>query len=109
MILDISGGLLAADVVLKQSGESKSSELTSFNIEKSRLRQTHQPTCKFCDQQQLACRTSVSRSLLYRPLTLSMVGIAAVCVCVGLLFKGPPEVSLVYPRFRWESLGFGAM
>ena len=104
VILDISGGLSAPpDVVLNQSGEYKSSELTRFNIEKS------QPSCKFCAQQQLACRTSVSRSLLYRPLMLSMLGIAAVCVCVGLLFKGPPEVSLVCPPFSWESLGYGTM
>lgn len=107
VVLDIPGGLSAPEV-LRQSEGHNSSKLTGFNIEKSRLTPTHQQSCKLCDQQ-LAFRSSVSRSLLYRPLMLSMVGIAAVCVCVGLLFKGPPEVIFVHAPFRWESLSYGTM
>jgi len=107
VVLNIPRGLSAPEV-LRQSEGHNSSKLTGFNIEKSRLTQTHQQSCKLCDQQ-LAFRSSVNRSLLYRPLMLSMVGIAAVCVCVGLLFKGPPEVIFVHPPFRWESLSYGTM
>lgn len=75
---------------------------------KSKPKPLQPPFCKLCEQH-LACRSSVGRSLLYRPMLLSLVGIAAVCVCVGLLFKGPPEVLFVYPPFRWELLEYGFM
>ncbi|KAI4331007.1 hypothetical protein MLD38_029239 [Melastoma candidum] len=48
------------------------------------------------------------RSLLYRPTMLSMVTIAAVCVCVALLFKSCPEVLYVFRPFRWEMLEYGS-
>lgn len=84
-----------------------SSALYGLGIEK--VKSKPQPRfCKLCEQQ-LACRRATGRSLLYRPMLLSMVGIAAVCVCVGLLFKGPPEVVFVYPPFRWELLQYGFM
>jgi hypothetical protein len=39
---------------------------------------------------------------------LSMVAIAAVCVCVALLFKSSPEVLYVFQPFRWEKLKYGS-
>ena len=39
---------------------------------------------------------------------LSMVAIAAVCVCVALLFKSSPEVLFVFRPFRWELLDYGS-
>ncbi|CAA7388375.1 unnamed protein product [Spirodela intermedia] len=37
-----------------------------------------------------------------------MVGIAAVCICVGLLLHSPPEVFSTTRRpFRWELLNYG--
>ncbi|KAG0497961.1 hypothetical protein HPP92_002652 [Vanilla planifolia] len=62
--------------------------------------------CKLCEQH-LECRSSLGRSILYRAMLLSMVGIAAVCVCVGLLLKGPPEVGFMRHPFRWELLDYG--
>ncbi|KAG0502185.1 hypothetical protein HPP92_002257 [Vanilla planifolia] len=56
--------------------------------------------CKLCEQH-LECRSSLARSILYRPMLLSMVGIAAVCVCVGLLLKGPPEVGFMRHPFSF--------
>uniref|UniRef100_A0A2P2JEE1 Uncharacterized protein MANES_05G010400 n=1 Tax=Rhizophora mucronata TaxID=61149 RepID=A0A2P2JEE1_RHIMU len=38
---------------------------------------------------------------------LSMVGIAAICVCVALFFKSSPEVVYVSNPFRWEYLNYG--
>nr|AGI62059.1 SQUAMOSA promoter-binding-like 11 [Erycina pusilla] len=97
-----------AAVIYKQSEGLKSNKLSILGIDKSKSKQSQPPFCKLCEQH-LACRSSVGRSLLYRPMLLSMVGIAAVCVCVGLLFKGPPEVMFVYPPFRWELLESGFM
>ncbi|KAF3436598.1 hypothetical protein FNV43_RR23690 [Rhamnella rubrinervis] len=61
--------------------------------------------CKVCDRK-VRCGSS-SRSLLYRPAMLSMVAIAAVCVCVALLFKSSPEVVYIFRPFRWELLEYG--
>lgn len=63
--------------------------------------------CRRCEQK-LAygrARTSVA---IYRPAMLSMVAIAAVCVCVALLFKSSPKVLYVFGPFRWELLEYGS-
>ncbi|XP_038680732.1 squamosa promoter-binding-like protein 1 isoform X2 [Tripterygium wilfordii] len=77
---------------------------TSFEIGRTGLRPTGQH-CKLCDSKQTY--GIAGRSLLYRPAMLSMVAIAAVCVCVALLFKSSPEVLYVFRPFRWEMLEFG--
>lgn len=79
----------------------------SFEVSKKMFRSTV-PYCNLCSRQ-MAHRSSGARTLLYRPAMLAMVGIAAVCVCVGLLFKSPPEVFYVFPSFRWELLGYGSI
>ena len=101
--------VLAPSTTYKQPDIPKNVKSAGFEMEKGKSRMTQQqPYCKLCSQH-LVHRTSTARSLLYRPAMLSMVGIAAVCVCVGLLFKGPPEVTLVSPPFRWERLAYGFM
>ncbi|CAH8381947.1 unnamed protein product [Eruca vesicaria subsp. sativa] len=65
----------------------------------------HQLQCKLCDHK-LVYGTA-RRSVAYRPAMLSMVAIAAVCVCVALLFKSCPEVLYVFQPFRWELLDYG--
>lgn len=72
------------------------------------IRRNQQSSCKICSRQQLAYINRHKSSLLYRPAMLSLVGIAAVCVCVALLLKGPPDVRFVLVPFRWEALEFGA-
>ncbi|KAL2556464.1 Squamosa promoter-binding-like protein 1 [Forsythia ovata] len=67
---------------------------------------TIQRSCRVCDQK-LAYGIG-NRSLVYKPAMLSMVGIAAVCVCVALLFKSSPQVLFVFSPFRWEMLGYGS-
>lgn len=62
--------------------------------------------CKMCNPKLLYGIRS--KSLPYRPAMLSMVAIAAVCVCVALLFKSCPEVLYVFGPFRWELLKYGA-
>ncbi|KAI0528840.1 hypothetical protein KFK09_001383 [Dendrobium nobile] len=94
---------VAVNVPYKPSGKFKSEKLSSLEIDKTKSK-----FCKLCERP-MAYRSSVGSSLLYRPMLLSMVGIAAVCVCVALIFKGPPEVLFVYPPFRWELLEYGYM
>eukprot|EP01018_Ginkgo_biloba_P032149 Gb_37539 [translate_table: standard] len=53
-------------------------------------------------------RTSGNQGALYRPYVHSMLAIAAVCVCVCLLFKGPPQIGSVAP-FQWENVAYGAI
>jgi hypothetical protein len=36
-----------------------------------------------------------------------LVLIATVCVCVSLVFKGPPPVKFVQSPFHWDGLGSG--
>lgn len=62
--------------------------------------------CKLCDLQQLSRNRS---TLLYRPAMLSMMAIATVCVCVTLIFKGPPQVLYLMHPFRWEVVEFGCI
>lgn len=78
---------------------------TSLEIGKAEVRRSR-GNCKLCDTK-ISCRTAVGRSMVYRPAMLSMVAIAAVCVCVALLFKSSPEVLYMFRPFRWESLEFG--
>ncbi|KAL2326712.1 hypothetical protein Fmac_025770 [Flemingia macrophylla] len=87
------------------TNQKQNESATSFEIGKAevRLSQRH---CKLCDNKS-SCRTAVGRSLVYRPAMLSMVAIAAVCVCVALLFKSSPEVICMFRPFRWENLDFG--
>lgn len=47
-----------------------------------------------------------SQGFLHRPYIHTMLAIAAVCVCVGVLLRGNPDVGLPEP-FIWESLCYG--
>lgn len=89
----------------RNTNQKQTDSLTSFEIGKAEGRRG-QGNCKLCDTK-ISCRTAVGRSLVYRPAMLSMVAIAAVCVCVALLFKSSPEVLYMFRPFRWESLDFG--
>lgn len=68
------------------------------------------PHCNRCVQQvQVAHRSTVSGFLVHRPAVLTLVCIAAVCVCVGLILKTPPFVKYVRGPFLWDSLERGTM
>ncbi|KAG2693193.1 hypothetical protein I3760_08G085600 [Carya illinoinensis] len=99
LVVDIPNVLLDCGANQKQHDEL----VASFEIG-TELRHIQQQ-CKLCDQK-LAYGTAC-RSLVYRPVMLSMVAIAAVCVCVALLFKSSPEVLYVFRPFRWELLDCG--
>ncbi|KAL1189580.1 Squamosa promoter-binding-like protein 12 [Cardamine amara subsp. amara] len=78
----------------------------SFSIDHKQEKITRIDQCKLCDHKR-AFVTTQHKSVAYRPAMLSMVAIAAVCVCVALLFKSCPEVLYVFQPFRWELLEYG--
>ena len=98
----------APDTVRKHGSQLKPTDQTTFNVEKS-PRSINQPlSCRLCVHQvhQLAYRPQTTRFFSTRPAMLSLVAIAAVCVCVGLIMKSPPHVNSMKP-FLWEKIRWG--
>ncbi|CAL0320206.1 unnamed protein product [Lupinus luteus] len=106
-VLNIPGTLVDCNIKQKQSDGHRSSKVSSFQTEK--FETTAMPlNCGQC-QRRLAYGGGTRRmTLVYRPAMLSMVAIAAVCVCVALLFKSSPRVYVFQP-FSWESLKYGSI
>ncbi|XP_057963989.1 squamosa promoter-binding-like protein 1 [Malania oleifera] len=89
----------------QKANDALTTSTLSFEI--ARMESRSQRQCKLCDQK-LAYGNARS-SLVYRPAMLSMVAIAAVCVCVALLFKTSPYVCNGGDSpFRWELLDYGS-
>ncbi|XVF22003.1 hypothetical protein REPUB_Repub12eG0137100 [Reevesia pubescens] len=103
VVVDIPGTLSECSTNQKQNNESTTS---SFEIGQLELRSMKRP-CKLCDKKLAYGYGTTSRPLAYRAAMLSMVAVAAVCVCVALLFKSCPEVLYVFRPFRWELLDYG--
>ncbi|KAK9147126.1 hypothetical protein Sjap_007029 [Stephania japonica] len=101
-IVDIPAGIFTDQ---KLSSSLSNAKAASLEIDKSEPKAVRtQQNCKLCERSRTLGN---SRSYLaYRPVLLSMVAIATVCVCVALLFKSSPEVLFVYP-FRWELVDYG--
>ncbi|XP_027362021.1 squamosa promoter-binding-like protein 1 isoform X2 [Abrus precatorius] len=105
-VLDIPGTLVDSNIKQKQLDGHRSSKVSSLQTEKIEI--TSMPhQCGLC-QRKLAYG-GTRRALVYRPAMLSMVAIAAVCVCVALLFKSSPKVYYVFQPFSWESLEYGSI
>ncbi|CAD6207460.1 unnamed protein product [Miscanthus lutarioriparius] len=66
------------------------------------------PSCLLCSRQARVYPNSASRTFLYRPAMLTVMGVAVVCVCVGILLHTFPRVYAA-PTFRWELLERGPM
>ncbi|KAJ4751643.1 Squamosa promoter-binding-like protein 6 [Rhynchospora pubera] len=64
--------------------------------------------CNLCTRQ-VQYPTTLTRTFLYRPALLTMVGIAAVCVCVGIFLHTLPKVRYVVRSFRWDLVDYGAI
>ncbi|KAJ1283431.1 hypothetical protein BS78_03G128100 [Paspalum vaginatum] len=106
--VSIPSRLSTTDTVGKNASGLKSVDQTTFGVEK-RQQSTNQPlSCRQCAQQvqQLAYRPWTNRFLSNRPAMLSLVAIAAVCVCVGLIMKSPPQVGSMKP-FLWDKIRWG--
>ncbi|KAL6952973.1 hypothetical protein U1Q18_041381 [Sarracenia purpurea var. burkii] len=114
VVLDIPGAaLLEWNIKQKLTkSDGKVAGASFFHTEKNEMQAIEQTNCKLC-QQKMTMAYGISgaarRSLaIYRPAMLSMVAIAAVCVCAALLFKSSPKVRYVFPPFRWELLKYGS-
>lgn len=106
LVLDIPGTLLDCNSKQKLSdGGTRLAKAASLEMENIKMKARLQ-CCQACEQK-LAYGNSRT-SLVYRPAMLSIVAIAAVCVCVALLFKSSPEVLYVFRPFRWELLKYGS-
>lgn len=91
----------------KHVGRSKSINQTAFHVEKSKHNK-QSPSCRECVQlQHIAYHPRPNRFLSNRPAVLSLVAIAAVCVCVGLIMQSPPTVGGVKGPFDWNSMRWG--
>ncbi|KAL6894390.1 hypothetical protein ACP4OV_008488 [Aristida adscensionis] len=66
------------------------------------------PSCRLCNRQGRMYPNSTARTFFYRPAMLTMMGVAVVCVCVGILLHTLPRVYAA-PTFRWELLERGPM
>lgn len=105
-VLDIPGTLVDSNTKKKPSDRHRSSsKVSSLQTEKIIMAAAIPESCELC-QRKLAYNGTRS-ALVYRPAMLSMVAIAAVCVCVALLFKSSPRVSYVFQPFNWDSLDYG--
>ncbi|CAL5425840.1 unnamed protein product [Camellia sinensis] len=106
VVVDIPGYLSDCNIINQKQNEQ---QVASFEIGSSEIRRCIKQSCRLCDLKKLSYGNNAnSSSLLYRPAMLSMVAIAAVCVCVALLFKSCPEVLFVFRPFRWELLDYGS-
>ncbi|XP_015574731.1 squamosa promoter-binding-like protein 1 isoform X2 [Ricinus communis] len=103
VVLDIPRTLV--DCNTKQKDGLKSSKFYGLQIGRMEMNTTKRH-CRLCEQK--LARGQSRTSLVYRPAMLSMVAIAAVCVCVALLFKSSPEVLYVFQPFRWELVKYGS-
>ena len=106
VVVDIPGSALDNGKQTKQPDGHKSSKVTSFEISKFEKSAMRGHCSRACQRQKIAYGNR--SSLVYRPAVLSMLAIAAVCVCVALLFKSSPEVLYVFQPFRWERLKYGS-
>ncbi|XP_057958991.1 squamosa promoter-binding-like protein 1 isoform X2 [Malania oleifera] len=106
VVVDIPSALPGCNSKQKASDGPKMGKAAGFVTEKIKTKGMLQhPQCQFCKQK--LAYGKLRPSLAYRPAMLSMVAIAAVCVCVALLFKTLPEVQYASP-FRWELLKYGS-
>lgn len=106
VVVDIPGSILDSNKQQKQLDGHKNSKVASLEIDKFETKAMRKH-CNVCLQHKSAYGNR--SSLVYRPAMLSMVAIAAVCVCVALLFKSSPEVLYVFKPFTWERLKYGSI
>eukprot|EP01018_Ginkgo_biloba_P020335 Gb_41517 [translate_table: standard] len=85
--------------------------MVSSNLELSQLPLQSLPqSCARCVRLRSKSVSSMAgnQGALYRPFVHSLLAVAAVCVCVCLLFKGPPRIGSITP-FKWENVNYGAL
>ncbi|KAK6160936.1 hypothetical protein DH2020_004317 [Rehmannia glutinosa] len=104
-------GSVVVDILLdgssmKQKLGNAASKFAALESEKKKIGGRECGQCKVMLNYGRCSRKASVR--IYRPAMLSMVAIAAVCVCTALLFKSSPEVLYSLQPFRWELLKYGS-
>ncbi|PWZ31551.1 Squamosa promoter-binding-like protein 1 [Zea mays] len=96
------------DTAGKHASRLKPADQITFGVEKKQRGMNQTLSCRQCVQQvqQLAFHSRTNRFLSNRPAMLSLVAIAAVCVCVGLIMKSLPQVGGMRP-FLWDKIRWG--
>ncbi|KAH9619477.1 hypothetical protein KSS87_019123 [Heliosperma pusillum] len=102
VVVDIAS-LSRFELTQAQTDKLKSIAFDSFYTEKPPVSQS----CKLCDEMPNYRLGSAPQK--FRPVMISLVAIAVVCVCTALLFKSAPQVCDIFGPFSWESLKYGAM
>ncbi|CAN4107103.1 unnamed protein product [Withania somnifera] len=106
VVLDIPSSLLDSNLKQKLSDGHSSVKVASFQMDKG----LGKPIPRQCRQCKIKLSYGNKRtSLIYKPAMLTVVTIAAICVCVALLFQSSPEVHSSFRPFRWELLKYGSM
>lgn len=96
-------------VVVDVLEDSKKSKVGKFGGGALSLERIMGRQCRQCESENMCTRMLRRGSVnIYRPTMVSMVAIAAVCVCTALLFKSSPEVFCSFHPFRWELLKYGS-
>lgn len=106
VVLDIPGSLLDGNLKQKLSDGHSSVKVASFQMEKLFGKLVHRQ-CRQCKQK--LSYGNKGTSLIYKPAMLTVVTIAAICVCVALLFQSSPEVLSSFRPFSWEMLKYGSI
>ncbi|KAL2464455.1 Squamosa promoter-binding-like protein 1 [Forsythia ovata] len=108
-VVDIPGTLLDGSIKHKVPNNAEKSAKSAATFESEMgVGRANERHCRQCEQKLRYGSPSRSSLAIYRPAMLSMVAIAAVCVCVALLFKSSPKVLYVFQPFRWEQLKYGS-
>ncbi|KAL5228465.1 hypothetical protein ABZP36_016730 [Zizania latifolia] len=94
------------DVAEKHASRLKPTDQSTFDLEKGQQSKKRPLRCRQCIAQLAYCHRA-NTFLSSRPAVLSLVAIAAVCVCVGLIMQSPPRIGGMSGPFRWNSLGSG--
>ncbi|KAG8370591.1 hypothetical protein BUALT_Bualt14G0133000 [Buddleja alternifolia] len=88
VVVDIPAGTALESSTMKQQKMRNARKFGALESEKKM-------NCRECEQK-LSYGSFKASVRIYRPAMLSMVAIAAVCVCTALLFKSSPEVKQLF-------------
>lgn len=99
----VSVAMPSTDITVNHASRLMSTDQATFDVQKSQQSDKRSLSCRQCVQH-LAYRPHSNRFLSNRPAVLSLLAIAAVCVCVGLIMQSPPHVCGTRGPFLWNSL-----
>ncbi|MCD7462848.1 hypothetical protein HAX54_049464 [Datura stramonium] len=102
VVVNIPSTLLSSSFKQKPGDNHKSVKVGSLQTEKC-LSIAVERYCRECEGKFYNGNMGTRRVAIYRPAMLSMVAIAAICVCVALLFKSSPESEVVHTKKNSES------